>query len=472
MWQEIILILTLIECRRLHARPTSAASFGSNFTVLFPSNNKYTNEKPKISITLMNPNIRQTLVKIKYAESFSRDLKEITVIVGSMSYQEVHFNDSLINSCQNATHENLVECADSRIYISSLKQPIAVLSHWYLPGAGDSFLVLPSSMATNRYALSAPAPAEDGITTIYFLPQSNNMTVNVVGEINEEPFNNSFSPKLDNGNLMTIQATSNLALIVSADAPFTVIVAVEKLPVSSDNNRTDFGVYMPTPLHDSGEIISDCYNVSDHHVAMLNDAKKFLVTQGNLLCDAEFTVLDEMEHSSIFSLTEPYNEVELVEYSQNAGFNSSSAVLQVLKYGYDNELINGSFLDLVVSWSQFVTDVTTLFVPSDQNIITIIGDAKATTTTVSGNPFPNELIWNWTPITFYHETFYYCTVSLPVGFYAIKSDGLYTVFVAGQIQGAAYGFVTAHNEQISKDLPQIKTTVQPKTTTEIPCKDV
>lgn len=51
---------------------------------------------------------------------------------------------------------------------------------------------------------------------------------------------------------MTIQATSNLALIATSSASFTVIVAVEKLPISSDGNRTDFGAYMPTPLHGSG----------------------------------------------------------------------------------------------------------------------------------------------------------------------------------------------------------------------------
>lgn len=40
----------------------------------------------------MNPNIRQTLVKIKYvedSEKFPGDFKEITVTVESMGYQEV-----------------------------------------------------------------------------------------------------------------------------------------------------------------------------------------------------------------------------------------------------------------------------------------------------------------------------------------------------------------------------------------------
>lgn len=47
-------------------------------------------------------------------------------------------------------------------------------------------------------------------------------------------------------------------------------------------------------------------------------------------------------------------------------------MLQVLRYGgYENELINGSFLDLAVSWSQFVTGLTTFIVPSGENIVIV-----------------------------------------------------------------------------------------------------
>lgn len=56
--------------------------------------------------------------------------------------------------------------------------------------------VFPSSMATKRYAFSAPEPAEGGITTIYFLPQTNDMIINVIGEIDLKPFNYSFFPKV------------------------------------------------------------------------------------------------------------------------------------------------------------------------------------------------------------------------------------------------------------------------------------
>lgn len=56
--------------------------------------------------------------------------------------------------------------------------------------------VFPSSMAKNRYVFSAPAPAEDGLTTVYFLPESDEMKINVIGEIDQEPFNQSFTPKV------------------------------------------------------------------------------------------------------------------------------------------------------------------------------------------------------------------------------------------------------------------------------------
>uniref|UniRef100_A0A0R3RXD8 IgGFc_binding domain-containing protein n=1 Tax=Elaeophora elaphi TaxID=1147741 RepID=A0A0R3RXD8_9BILA len=466
------LLIILVAYGRLNAQVTagqlnSAATFGHNFMTLFPSNNQFDDENPDISLTLINSNLRRAYVQIKYsedAENAPEELTEFTVIVAPMSYKTVHFNESSINVCDDAfSGKYMVACSDSRIYISSERQPIGVFSHWFLPHAGDSFLVLPSSMATNRYAFSAPAPAEDGLTRVYFLPLEDSTLIKIAGEIDDHPFKKSFSPKMANGNLMTIQTTGNLALIASANVSFAVIVAVEKLRVSLHDNRTDFGAYMPVPLLDF-----------DYHVSMMLDAQKFLVTQGDLFCNAEFTVFNDMENQILFPLKEVYNEVEFADYSQYAGIDSSSVMLQVLRYGgWENEFINGSYLDLDISWSQFVTGLTTFFVPSDENIITIIGDTEATTTTTAGNRAPIEFVWNWTPISLYHKTFYYCTISLPKGFYIIVSSGSYVVFVAGQIQNAAYGFVTAYNKQISKDLPEIKTTTtEPRMTTTTPSKDV
>lgn len=54
----------------------------------------------------------------------------------------------------------------------------------------------------------------------------------------------------------------------------------------------------------------------------MNDAKKFMITQDNTFCNSEFTVFDEMNQKTLYSVTELYNEVEFVNYGQNAGFNS------------------------------------------------------------------------------------------------------------------------------------------------------
>ncbi|EFO22658.2 hypothetical protein LOAG_05827 [Loa loa] len=476
MQYEIILFLAIIAYDRSYVQASiNAATFGHHFIVLFPNNNQNGSEKPMISVTLMNPNSKEVSIEMKYAEStdnHSIDIRIITVIVQAMNFMEVHFNQSSINNCKNDSFVRLVECSDSRIYITSSQLPISVLLNWYLINAGDSFIVLPSSMATNKYAFAAPAPADDGMTTVYFLPLSDGMTINVVGEIDEVPFNRSFSPKHTNGNLLALQATTHLALVASATSPFTVIVAVAKLIASSDETRTDFGAYMPTPLLDS-ETIFDPYNVNDYHISMLY-TEKFLVTSGDdSLYDSQFTVFNEMESSRICSLTDHYNEVKLEEYSLNAGINSSSIMLQVLRYGgTENELIKGSFLDLIVAWSQFVTGLTTFVVPTDENIVAIIGDTKATSSTMAGHKIPTEIIWNWAPMTFYSQIFYYSTMSLPKGFYVITSDGSYSIFVIGKKNDATYGFVTAYNMQTSKALPEVKTTVQPITTTEMPCKDV
>ncbi|KAK6114221.1 hypothetical protein QQG55_55070 [Brugia pahangi] len=257
MWYEIIFILAMITYHQLYVQSsTITATFGYHFMIIFPSNNGNKNINPTISVTLMNPNSKEVTVQIenvKNANDFLDDSEIITVNIDAMNYAEVYFNDSSINTCKSTTFANFLECTDSRIYINSLQLPITVLSHWYLTDAGDSFLVLPLSMITGKYAFSAPPPAEDGITMVYFLPQSNNMEISVVGEVNKQPFSNSFTPKLANGNLLVLQTTGNLALTASANSAFAVIVAVTKLPITSDDNtKNDFGIYMPTPLFFTG----------------------------------------------------------------------------------------------------------------------------------------------------------------------------------------------------------------------------
>ncbi|MCP9263309.1 hypothetical protein DINM_006642 [Dirofilaria immitis] len=443
----------MITCSKIHAymisQLHSAATFGHNFTVLFPSNDKHM-ESPEISITLMNPNDRRAIVKIEYAENFDNLSKNREVFV-SATFQivvrydynpvmEVHFNDSIINICKNfnanADFANLVECQDSRIYITSSLMSIAVLANWYHSDAGDSFLVFPSSMATTKYAFSVPK-SSDGITTIYFLPISDNTIINVTGRIGDNLFSKSFVPKCTTyqSHLMILKPT----LVLSCLLLYVI-------------QRTIF----------------DCYDAIDYHVSLLYDTKQFLVTHDSLN-QSQFTVFDESENSKLYSLTNFYKEVKSDGYSQSIGFNSSSAMLQILKYGgYGNKLFDGSFLDLDMSWSQFVTGLTTFFLPSSENIVAIIGDSKATTSTLVGRKVPNEFIWIWVPLPFYQETFYYSTTSLSQGFYTVTSNGSYTIFVAGRNQNASYGYVTAYNSQISKPLPEIRTSVLPATTTEMP----
>uniref|UniRef100_A0A8R1XRV8 IgGFc-binding protein N-terminal domain-containing protein n=1 Tax=Onchocerca volvulus TaxID=6282 RepID=A0A8R1XRV8_ONCVO len=482
MRHEIILILAIVICGKTNAHMTgqspSAESFGHEFTVLFPSNNRST-EDPKISVTLMNPNTRRALVKIIFPGNFS-----IEVMVDPMNFRTVFFDRVLITICNKTSPgNNLVECSDSRIQITSSLQRISVLAHWYLSDAGDSFLVFPSSMVTAKYSISAPS-CPGSITTVYFLPMSNIMTINVTGGIGDKLFTKLFSPKLENGNLTAIQTSKNLTLIATANASFTVIVAVHGLSSGLYDAKTDSGIYMPTPLPNSeGYLtqVSEAFftqhqenfliifdNAIDYHVSLLYDTKDFLVTHDSL-SDSPFTVVDETGNFLSYYISNIYQEVKFEGYGQSAGFNSSSAMLQVLRFGgYGISLFNGSFLDLVTAWSQFVTGISTFFVPSNQNIVTIIGNSETTVSMLTGRRVPNQLVWIWVPIPFYDGVFYYTVASLLSGYYAVTSNGSYTIFISGMQGDATYGFVTAYNHQTSKPLPEIKTTVLPTTTTEIP----
>lgn len=55
---------------------------------------------------------------------------------------------------------------------------------------------------------------------------------------------------------------------------------------------------------------------------------------------------------------------------ENVLFDFSSAVLQILRYG-GMEADVGAFLDMDVSWSQFVSGVFGFVAPSEANIVTV-----------------------------------------------------------------------------------------------------
>ncbi|VDK27993.1 unnamed protein product [Gongylonema pulchrum] len=168
---------------------------------------------------------------------------------------------------------------------------------------------------------------------------------------------------------MALQASVQLALSATANASFVVFVSVQKLPTSSIGPKIDMGSYMPTPLLDT-----KCRGVMDYHVSMLLETEKYVVTQAST-CVGWFSVYGESGYEKLY-ISPPQSKNVLLHkliFGLNAGVNSSSSMLQVLKYGGNGvpEMMHTSFLDLAVSWSQFVTGSAVFYVPSDNNIITV-----------------------------------------------------------------------------------------------------
>uniref|UniRef100_A0A183D2T3 Thermopsin n=1 Tax=Gongylonema pulchrum TaxID=637853 RepID=A0A183D2T3_9BILA len=117
--------------------------------------------------------------------------------------------------------------------------------------------------------------------------------------------------------------------------------------------------------------------------------------------------------------------------------------LQVLRfggYGSQGSGLTGSYLDLDVSWTQFVTGRTPFYVPSDNNHVTIIGDEEASTTTTLDYKYSL-----FAPMPYLGHVAYYAVASVDQGFHTLRSYGRYTAYVSGNLNNTSYGFLFAYN---------------------------
>ncbi|VDM98016.1 unnamed protein product [Thelazia callipaeda] len=463
IFYKVALYLVVVACKDLQAQKiyygddhNGPASVGHEFNLIFPKNTINAGQTPVISIVVMNTNLSTVAtVRVQYYEVHGekREPKEITLKINGLSYETVEFNSSSLSTCGEPAANYLTTCIDTTINVYSEEALISVLANWYLPDSGDSFAVTPITMGGYDFRLSIPQPSDAGNSTVYFLPTSQNYTNLVIfGEIDEDPFYLTFNIKPNDSSLITIRTQYSLTLWAVSNCSFTIAAFAEGLAISEKMSKKDFGAFMPTPTIETG-----CgETLNDYHVFMQLAAERILVTQSPY-CIVPFSTYGDSGKSAEYF--DPYTseDIHLSGYGLNAGVNSSLGMLQVLQYGgYNlNETFDGAYLDMAVSWSQFVTGLTTFYVPTDENIVSIIADEDG----IAEMYFDmTTQIWNWAPIPYYDESFYFATASVSSGLHTIESYGFYTVFVVGRNNRALY-------EQVAKDLPEKKTTLPPTTTT-------
>lgn len=72
----------------------------------------------------------------------------------------------------------------------------------------------------------------------------------------------------------------------------------------------------------------------------------------------------------------------------------------------------------------------------------IILDMESSTTMLLDK---HEVVWPWNPIPFTNDSYCYAKGSLTAGLHSLYSEGHYTVYIYGSLNGSGYGFIPAYN---------------------------
>ncbi|VDK27748.1 unnamed protein product [Gongylonema pulchrum] len=435
-----------------------ADSIGTEFVLIFPGNSGgNTSRLPEISVDLINPTSRNATVQILKRRSSTPIAQNVQVPPHSVVKYEL---DASTYAMLCAGKDSFVRCPDTSIAIQS-SNPISVVAHNHLSGvAGDSYTVLPTSMANTTYGLSVPAsaPDEQGTAIVYFLPIDKKVTVYV--QVFNSTTQNSLTQSTlhlelnDSGTLWAYKRTAQgFVMFVNGTGKFAIVAAVNSLPLSDDEFElsTDFGCFMPTPILDQ---TCDGSTVLDTHITTLLTTGRFLVTVPAAPCQISVETHTDSGITDVTTVSVKNNIIDLWSiHGNNAAFLSKRGLLQILRYGgYERQTggyISGAFLDMLPSRTQFVTASTAFSTLSDSNLITIIGDEKTKETAVFDNFY--EIVW--APIPYLDEVMYYAASSVPSGYHNVYSEGSYIVFVTGSMDGVAYSFVPTYNSAFFFFLP-------------------
>ncbi|VDK28503.1 unnamed protein product, partial [Gongylonema pulchrum] len=134
------------------------------FSFVIPSSGTNQTATLSGSITIINPGDQWNNITIRYSPNAGMYPTEL--YMSPLSSHTIKLNSSALSVCKGW---GLVSCPDDRISISSLHVISVMASSYSANEAGDSFLVMPISMASTSYAVTLPEPSDDGSVFAYLL---------------------------------------------------------------------------------------------------------------------------------------------------------------------------------------------------------------------------------------------------------------------------------------------------------------
>ncbi|GMS99024.1 hypothetical protein PENTCL1PPCAC_21199, partial [Pristionchus entomophagus] len=353
---------------------STADTQGTEFQVVFPRNVELKSTNCTLSITVVNPNNVDVQISISYYKTLydtsSLQSDTLTVPAGGLITQS--YPQFLAWEYMNGGFQ---EQFDTRVRVTATGSVTVYANNYNQDGFGDSFLVLPHSMAGASYSFTLPIPAanQNGVTQYaiaYIIPTTADVNVELtVGTWNEKrliPVKPGSSV-----NYFAVAYTTKLTdpptFNLNGDKDFLVISAVSCLPTS--NGKCDYAVFMPSPLLLTGVCDS---NKVDWHPTDLITSRKLSVTPNvpSNVCastvkiyDDSNTVTDQITNAStIYNVAQTFGDRVIL---------STSFPTVPIRIG-SLAASGGAFLTGLASTTQFVTGTTHFMTRTEKATVYIV----------------------------------------------------------------------------------------------------
>uniref|UniRef100_A0A915PHC7 IgGFc-binding protein N-terminal domain-containing protein n=1 Tax=Setaria digitata TaxID=48799 RepID=A0A915PHC7_9BILA len=445
--------------------------FDVSFVTVFPwmtinHNTKYS--ATHLTLDIINPHpYMVAFVKINYYNETGGNLVEETYNIAPYIHHKIKISGKMMTSLQ-ATYSDTIYKSnhDTRITITSTI-PVSVTQNCFFDNnIGDSFAVLPLTMAGRKYSFSLPkSMANDSHAVIYFLPTTNTTKISIVARTDaQERFHEIEAKAEPNSSIFAYYGSDKkLSINLWGDNPFQVIIAMQKLLINSTasdiNSRVDFGCTMAVPVMDNVCSLRKPESLYDLHYLLISQHQNysgfFTMEPSDRSCP---------EYSAEIFPQEPFSKKQQLmfqpankhHYFQLPGitFGYISTILcrydliQIYTFGGSN--MEGSYIDFIPSVAQYVTGRSYFVARHYQNWILIFMDRYAKDDIEMDGIFIAQQYINEMPSPYGSGYFALQEVYSTTRIHYVQSTGRYIVHVLSDtLENGFYQYFVTLNGQMN-----------------------
>uniref|UniRef100_A0A1I8EKQ2 Uncharacterized protein n=1 Tax=Wuchereria bancrofti TaxID=6293 RepID=A0A1I8EKQ2_WUCBA len=433
----VILPTTILENIR-----NEPSTFGTKFVTLFPWSKRISNNS-NLTFQIINASMNETAkVVIEYDDGLEK-LKNETQIrreisnVQPNSYTTHKFCATIMTQSHEA-NKSLIRSSASRIYLSS-SSPVSIVECIFI----SYQIVLPVTMAGNRYSFSIAPSMFSGIFTAYFIPAFTDSHISITTVTRKGLQRISTISRFYRGSMIYAYNSSingPSTTYISGASPFLILLSMRTHLRQIPYESFACTMLMPLPNEAYSQIaLRDDFNA---HFAPLDSSKDYrteLFLAAPMQNCQSFTVITFRPNSTKLIDVKP--DVIFDDVAMEWGHRANDAIL--LRFETYQNI--GSFLDIIPAYSQYLTGrMCFIFKNESERLFLYDVPRQSDTFLLDGKVLDVEYIQP------FENSFRYITMrkintkKLVRGLHCLESKGRYLLFIFGGSE-KMYGYVPAFN---------------------------